>query len=300
METVVFVPLALVAIFALAHPERLKDYRIARYAVVGALGILFVRYIAWQVPETVLPADQLNIQSALVWTLFAIEMLAWFDAAVLFATLCRRNNRSGEADVHDARLRSMAPGDLPEIDVFITTYNEPFEVLERTITGAAAVDWPAGKLNLWVLDDGKREWLRAHCAERRIGYLTRPDNSHAKAGNINAAIRRTGAEFFAIFDADFIPQRHIFYRMIGFFANPRIGIVQAPHYFFNHDPMQANLALRRTLPGDQALFFDEIMPGRDGWDCAFCCGSNSITRRSAIELIGNAMPNHPHWLDFAG
>jgi cellulose synthase (UDP-forming) len=290
MEPVTIVPLALVAIFALACPDRLKDHRIARYAVAGSLGLLFLRYITWRVPVTVLPANQLDIQSALVWILFGIEVFAWLDAAILFAALCRRTSRSGEADAHEARLRRMAPGNLPAIDVFITTYNEPFEVLERTITGAAAIDWPAGKLNLWVLDDGKRDWLAAYCAERRAGYLTRPDNRHAKAGNINAAIARTGAEFFAIFDADFIPQRHIFYRMIGFFADPRIGIVQAPHSFFNHDPMQANLALRRTLPGDQSLFFDEIMPGRDGWDCAFCCGSNSITRRSAIETIGNAMP----------
>jgi cellulose synthase (UDP-forming) len=279
MDPVTIVPLALVAIFALVCPENLKDHRIARYVVAVLLALLFLRYIAWRVPVTVLPADQIDLQSTLVWTLFAIEMLAWFDAAILFAALCRRTDRSGEADQHEIRLRATAPADLPEIDVFITTFNEPFEVLERTITGAGAIDWPAGKLNLWVLDDGKREWLCAYCADRRIGYLTRPDNSHAKAGNINAAILRTGAEYFAIFDADFIPQRQIFYRMIGFFANPRIGIVQAPHHFFNHDPLQANLALRRTLPGDQALFFDEIMPGRDGWDCAFCCGSNSITRR---------------------
>jgi hypothetical protein len=72
-----FVPLALVAIFALARPDRLKDHRIARYAVSGALGLLFLRYIAWRLPVTVLPTDQLDIQSALVWILFVIEMLAW-------------------------------------------------------------------------------------------------------------------------------------------------------------------------------------------------------------------------------
>jgi cellulose synthase (UDP-forming) len=230
------------------------------------------------------------LQSALVWILFGIEALAWLDAVILFAALCRRTKRSGEADRHEARLRATPAKELPDIDVFITTYNEPFEVLERTITGATAIDWPADRLSLWVLDDGRREWLRDYCTEHRVGYLTRPDNAHAKAGNINAAIPRTQGEFFAIFDADFIPQRNIFYRMIGFFADPDVGIVQAPHSFFNHDPMQANLALRRTLPGDQSLFFDEIMPGRDGWDCAFCCGSNSITRRTAIGEIGNALP----------
>jgi cellulose synthase (UDP-forming) len=290
MDPVFFVPLALVSIFALAFPSGLRHNQIVRYTVVAGLGFIFLRYAAWRVPVTVLPVEPTDMQGILVWTLFGIEALAWADASILFAALIRRSDRSGEADTHEARLRASAPGALPEIDVFITTYNEPLEVLERTIIGATAIDWPAGKLKLWVLDDGRRGWLRDFCAEHRVGYLTRPDNAHAKAGNVNAAIRRTSGEFFAIFDADFIPQRNIFYRMVGFFTEPRIGIVQAPHSFFNHDPMQANLALRRTLPGDQRLFFDEIMSGRDGWDCAFCCGSNSITRRAAIEAIGNAMP----------
>ena len=218
MDPVLFVPLAQVTIFALAYPAQLHRNRIARFAVVGTLGILFVRYITWRVFVTVLPADRFDLQSVLVWTIFGIEALAWIDASIIFAALCRRTDRSGEADTHEARMRAEAPGDLPEVDVFITTYNEPLEVLERTIIGAMAIDWPAEKLNLWVLDDGRRGWLRDFCAQRRVGYLTRPDNAHAKAGNINAAIPRTAGEFFAIFDADFIPQRNIFYRMVGFFA----------------------------------------------------------------------------------
>ena len=290
MDPVSLIPLSLVAIFALAHPDRLKERRLARYVVTAALTILVIRYMSWRIPVTLLPADDLSVQSLLVWSLFAVEALAWLDAAILFTALCRRTDRRAEADRHEARLRAMHPHDLPEIDVFIATYNEPLEVLERTIIGATSIDWPPQRLNVWVLDDGRREWLRAFCAERNVGYLTRPDNTHAKAGNINAAIKCTEAPFFAVFDADFIPQQTIFYRMLGFFKDPKVGIVQVPHRFFNHDPMQANLALRRTLPGDQALFFDEIMPGRDGWDCAFCCGSNSVTRRSAVEAIGNAMP----------
>ena len=290
MDPVTLIPLSLVAIFALAYPDGLKDNRLARYAVTAVLALLVIRYMTWRVPVTLLPADDLSLQSLLVWTLFAIEALAWLDAAILFAALCRRTDRRSEADLHEARLRAMHPSNLPDVDVFIATFNEPLEVLERTIIGAASIDWPPAKLNVWVLDDGRREWLRSYCAERNVGYLTRADNKHAKAGNINAAVKRTKAQFFAIFDADFIPQQTIFYRMIGFFQDPKVGIVQVPHRFFNHDPMQANLALRRTLPGDQALFFDEIMPGRDGWDCAFCCGSNSVTRRAAIEAIGNEMP----------
>ena len=32
------------------------------------------------------------------------------------------------------------------------------------------------------------------------------------------------------------------------------------------------------------------MPSRDGWDAAFCCGSNSVTRREAMRSIGDALP----------
>jgi cellulose synthase (UDP-forming) len=79
-------------------------------------------------------------------------------------------------------------------------------------------------------------------------------------------------------------------RTIGFFDDPRIGIVQVPHAFYNHDPMQANLALRKSMPDDQRFFFEGIMPSRDAWDAAFCCGSNSVTRRTALRCIGDALP----------
>nr|WP_239479699.1 glycosyltransferase [Actibacterium sp. 188UL27-1] len=184
----------------------------------------------------------------------------------------------------------MDPANLPHVDILIATFNEPLDVLERTIIGACTLDWPADKLHVYVLDDGQRDWLEAYAARKGIGYLTRTNNIHAKAGNINAALQRTSSEFFMILDADFIPQHKMLYRMVGFFEDPKVGIVQVPHDFFNFDPLQTNLAMRASMPSDQKMFFREIMRGRDGWNCAFCCGSNSITRRTAMEEIGGAMP----------
>ncbi len=123
-----------------------------------------------------------------------------------------------------------------------------------------------------------------------VGYLTRPNNLHAKAGNINHALTKTNADFFAIFDADFIPQRNFLIRTIGFFSDPQVGIVQVPHAFYNYDPTQSSLALQKALPDDQRFFFEAIMPSRDGWDAAFCCGSNSVTRRDALRSVGDALP----------
>ncbi len=177
---------------------------------------------------------------------------------------------------------------LPSVDVYIATYDEQLEVLEKTIVGALCLDYPNFKV--WVLDDGRRPWLKEFCGAKGVGYITRPDNAHAKAGNINHALTKTNAEYFALFDADFIVQRNFLMRTMGFFADPTIGIVQVPHTFYNHDPMQTNLALRKTLPDDQRFFFEAIMPSRDGWDAAFCCGSNSVTRREAMRSIGDALP----------
>ena len=101
---------------------------------------------------------------------------------------------------------------------------------------------------------------------------------------------KTSADFVAIFDADFIPQRNFLMRTIGFFADPTIGVVQVPHAFYNYDPTQSSLALQTTLPDDQRFFFEAVMPSRDGWDAAFCCGSNSVTRRAALRSVGDVLP----------
>lgn len=287
-------PLLLITAAALLVPPGWRDRpglkRVLEPLIAAGLAALVLRYLWWRLTVTVLPADSLTVQSAFVWLVFAIEMLSWVDAVILLMALLRRTDRSAEADRHEARLRALPSASLPMVDVFIATYNEPVEVLEKTIIGALALDWPRDRLRVWVLDDGRRDWLRAYCDRLGARHMTRDNNLHAKAGNINAAIRRTDGEFFLVLDADFVPHRNFLFRAIGFFVDPRVGIVQIPHNFFNGDPMQSNLGVRDSLPDDQRLFFDAIMPGRDGWDCAFCCGSNALTRRSAMEAVGGGLP----------
>jgi cellulose synthase (UDP-forming) len=275
------------AVFVLG-PALPLERRWARRAVFAAVWLVILRYLVWRICDTVLPATGSAIEVAWVWLCFAVELIALGDGLILYLAFLRTSDRRAKADAHEMRLRALAPGACPTVDVFIPTYNEPLEILEKTITGALFLDYP--RFKVWVLDDGRRPWLKAFCEEKGAGYITRPDNAHAKAGNINHALPRTSAELVAVFDADFIPQRNFLMRTVGFFDEPEIGIVQVPHAFYNHDPMQANLALRKTLPDDQRFFFEAIMPSRDGWDAAFCCGSNSLTRRAALEAVGNALP----------
>jgi cellulose synthase/poly-beta-1,6-N-acetylglucosamine synthase-like glycosyltransferase len=260
----------------------------ARILVFVFVWLVIGRYLVWRLADTVLPAEGNWYEIGWIWFCFAIELLALTDSLILYIAFLRMTDRSAEADRHEARLRTLPPDQLPSVDIFIPTYNEPFEVLEKTIIGALCLDY--ANFKLWVLDDGRRPWLKDFCETKGVGYLTRPDNAHAKAGNINHALTKTDADFVAIFDADFIPQRNFLMRTIGFFSDPKIGIVQLPHAFYNHDPMQANLALRKALPDEQRFFFEAVMPSRDGWDAAFCCGSNSVTRRAALRAIGDALP----------
>ena len=260
----------------------------ARYSIFATVWLVVGWYLHWRVFSTLMPPNGTWHEVGWLWLCFAIELLAILDQLILYITFLRTSNRSVEADRHESRTRASPPERLPWVDVYIPTYNEPLEVLEKTITGALCLDYP--NVKIWVLDDGRRPWLKTFCETKRVGYLNRPNNSHAKAGNINHALTQTSSEFVAIFDADFVPQRNFLMRTIGFFCDPEIGIVQTPHVFYNPDPMQANLGIRKSLPDEQRFFFDVIMPSRDAWNAAFCCGSNSVTRRSALRVIGDGLP----------
>jgi cellulose synthase (UDP-forming) len=256
----------------------------ARGLVVAlAMGVT-VRYLSWRLMQTVWPADPRTGAGLWIWVVFLFEVAALANSGITYLMLTRTSDRSAEADRHEARLRRSPAADLPRVDVFLCTYNEGLEVIEGPIVAAQGMDYP--NFTVWVLDDGRRGWLREFCEVRGVRYLTRPDNRHAKAGNINHALSRTDGELFAVLDADFAPRKDFLMRTVGFFEDPRIGIVQTPHHFINTDIYEMNLGLGDQSPNEQRLFFDVVQPSRDAWDCAFCCGSASVQRRSALMGIG--------------
>ncbi|MCV4777011.1 hypothetical protein OFM21_30000, partial [Escherichia coli] len=65
-----------------------------------------------------------------------------------------------------------------------------------------------------------------------------------------------------------------------------VGVVQTPQHFFNPDPIQSNLSLARVWPDEQRFFFDIVMPSKDAWGGAFCCGTSSILRFEPLMRVG--------------
>jgi len=175
----------------------------------------------------------------------------------------------------------------PTVDIYIPTYNEPLKVVMPTVYAAIGIDWPRDRLNIYILDDGRREEFRRFAQQAGVGYIVRPDNRHAKAGNLNHALKHTQGEYIAIFDCDHIPTRSFLQSTMGWFVrDPLLALMQTPHHFFSPDPFERNLGLFRRTPNEGELFYGVIQDGNDLWNAAFFCGSCAVIKRAPLERIG--------------
>jgi len=181
----------------------------------------------------------------------------------------------------------------PKVDIYIPTYNEDVEIVRKTAIGAIAIDYPEDKKKVYVLDDGRaekykarRERLRKMCEEVGCIMMTRDNNEHAKAGNINTAFRRTKGDLVMILDCDHIPLRDFLKDTAGFFFDPKVAFVQTPHWFFNPDPFERNLRTDGRIPVGNELFYKVLQKGNDFWNAAFFCGSAAVIRKEYALQVG--------------
>ena len=236
--------------------------------VVVLTALLGVKYVVWR------------------W-LFSVNWSAWWIAVplVIAETYSLIDSLLFGFTVWRLRDRPAPPPPTPDatVDVFITTYNEPLELVMTTARAALRIRHPH---TTWILDDGNRPELKALAEAEGIGWISRSADwsdkpRHAKAGNLNNALMVTQGEFLLILDADQIPKPEILDRTLGYFEDERMALVQTPQWFVNvpeSDPL-----------GSQApLFYGPIQQGKDGWNAAFFCGSNAVIRREALMRVGLA------------
>jgi cellulose synthase (UDP-forming) len=179
----------------------------------------------------------------------------------------------------------------PRVDVYIPTYDEEVDIVRKTALAALAMDYPHDKKVIYVLDDGRqdperRAELQAICDELGATMLTRDNNDHAKAGNINTALGRTEGDLVLILDCDHIPVKGFLQDTVGFFFDPAVALVQTPHWFYNPDPFERNLLTKGQVPVGNELFYKVLQKGNDAWNAAFFCGSAAVVRRSALLEVG--------------
>jgi cellulose synthase/poly-beta-1,6-N-acetylglucosamine synthase-like glycosyltransferase len=278
--------LGLCGVVLLLVTVRPHEHRWVRLGLCLAVIAAVLLYLDWRT-GLLIYARPHEIRGAVwVWGFYVFECVAFGEFFLMLLQLMRLTDRTPEADCNERLWRSRDPATLPAVDAWVATYDEERPIIEKTIIGLKYLDWPKDKLNVFVLDDGRREWLRDLCDAHGVHYVTRPDNRGRKAGNHNHALTVSTAPFIVSMDADFIPFPNFIYRTIGFFRDPSVAIVQTPQCFYNAEPMRKNLGLAKYLPDELDFFYRVMQPGRDAWGAAFYCGSAAMIRRQAILEIG--------------
>ncbi len=222
-----------------------------------------VGYLTWRIGwsgEGANPVLFAMLLATEVYGLYALATLAWFSWSKPVA-------------VRPEAIAERA------VDVYVCTYDEPVEVVMATLAGCGALTYPH---TTYLLDDGRRQEMAEVAEMAGARYLTRGDNSHAKAGNLNAALPRTDGELVLVLDADHVPMPDALDALVGYFDDPLMAVVQTPHDFFNHDSAQHYSAGRH----EQSLFYRVVCPGKDRHGAAYWCGSAALIRRQALLEIG--------------
>ncbi|WP_323037388.1 UDP-forming cellulose synthase catalytic subunit [Pararhodobacter sp.] len=273
------------------------DNMVARFAMMAIASTLVMRYWFWRVTETLPPLDDL-ISFIPAFMLLAVETYAigvFFLSAFMTADPIRRGLPP-----------KVAARDLPTVDILVPSYNEPIEMLSVTLSAAKNMHYPPEKRKVILCDDGgtdqrcnhedqelaerarkRRRDLIALCAELDVVYSTRARNEHAKAGNMSAALEKTDGDLVVVFDADHVPSRDFLARTVGFFVeDPKLFLVQTPHFFLNPDPIDRNVGLRDDCPPENEMFYHLSHRGLDRWGGAFFCGSAAVLRRAALDEAG--------------
>jgi cellulose synthase (UDP-forming) len=264
--------------FGAAMFMRLLPGRYVTQVLIVLSVLASTRYLYWRLTETI--SFDTWLSGLFGSGLFLAELYAWIVLIFgYFQTAWPLERKPVPMDPDTST--------WPTVDVLIPTYNEPLKVVRTTVFAAMAMDWPRDKLRVYILDDGKREDFRQFAEEVGVGYLTRSVKKHAKAGNLNAALRHVKGEYVAIFDCDHVPTRTFLQVSMGWFGkDPKLAMVQTPHHFFSPDPFEKNLGTFKKVPNEGELFYGLVQDGNDLWNATFFCGSCAVMKRSALDDVG--------------
>lgn len=286
-----------VSLFVLAVLRRWRDNRFARTLSLVVMLMISLRYIFWRTFFTLDYPGLFDFIGTIL--LYGAEVYGFLLFLLgLVVNLSPVNRVSVPTDWDDAN--------LPTVDVLIPSYNEDKELLSVTLVAATQIRYPKGKLSVYLLDDGgtdekrnDRDPAKAALALarhnelqdlcRRFGahYITRPRNLHAKAGNLNEALPKIHGDLVLVLDADHVPTADILEKTVGYFQrDPKLFLVQTPHFFINADPIEKNLNTFADMPGENEMFYRVIQKGLDYWNASFFCGSAGILRRRCLDELG--------------
>jgi len=230
----------------------------------------------------------------LAYVVPAMVLMAFGCNLYFILALFMRRRRVAKAEIHDLyrKFDEESGGmELPPVATQLPIYNEA-NVAERIIRAAAAMEYPADRHTIQVLDDsndGTCEIIDRVVEDlRREGHnitvVRREDRTGYKAGALNHGMNHTDVEFFAIFDADFVPTQDFLLRTMPIMiVEEKVGLVQAR---WGHLNAGTSLVTRAQGMGIDGHF--AIEQHARAWNDLFMNfnGTAGLWRRQAIEEAG--------------
>ncbi len=186
--------------------------------------------------------------------------------------------------------REFSEEDLPKVTIQLPMFNEMY-VVDRLLEGVAAIDYPKDKMHIQVLDDSTDETVniaRAKVDELQergfdAEYIHRVDRTGYKAGALENGLKTAKGEFIMVFDADFVPERDIIRKLIHYFTDEKVGMVQARWGHINRD--YSLLTKCQSMMLDGHFIIEHIARNRSGRFFNFN-GTAGMWRKSTIEDAG--------------
>lgn len=236
-----------------------------------------------------------------MWLLYVAELYAAFTHVISCLVNINPLIRP------EKTIRDLNPELLPTVDILIPTYNESADILDVTLRAAKQLNYPPEKLHVHLLDDGgtlqkrtqadrparqaaieRANELKSLCQNLAVTYHSRDKNEYAKAGNVNSALQHTQSDLVVILDADHVPTADFLDKTVPWLVtNPKVFLVQTPHFMANPDPVERNyFAAFTRMPSENDMFYGTIQQGLDFWNASFFCGSAAVLRRAHLDEVG--------------
>lgn len=223
--------------------------------------------------------------------LLVVECLGFIESVIHYWSMM---------DLRDHPLPQIPDDAYPDVDIFIATYNEPPDLLRRTINGCTHLRYPdPSKVHVWICDDNRRPEMRKLAERMGVGYFDRPNNEGAKAGNLNHALSLTSAPYVVTLDADMIVRSDFLLKTIPYFVDAEqrnasvpegerlpLGLLQTPQAFYDPDVFQHALYSETRATNEQDFFYRTVEVARTSTNSVIYGGSNTIISREALEAIG--------------
>lgn len=248
------------------------------FCLITAFGYIIARAILLQY------AHFTGIDKVCAFVLLGVEVFILIHTIGYFLNIAR-SFKSKKIQKEIFSLTHIKLKEHPSVALLVAARHEPKKVLEETFISLRNLTYT--NKEIFFLDDSSDEQYKKEAEElARRFHLTlfrRQERHGAKAGIINDCLKTLNHTYIAIFDADHCPLPEFLDRVIPILEqNPTIAFAQTPQVFTNISESR----VAKAAAFQQTVFYEYICEGKSSKNAMFCCGTNVIFRKTALDAVG--------------